>query len=303
MRQKAGFIDWIKVLRLRTLPLSVASMLMGIGLAYHYGARTPMVWLWALVTVLCLQILSNIANDYGDGVKGTDNHKRLGPVRGIQSGRISKKQMRKAMLLAAFMSLASGLLLLYVSPVETPIKLFFMLLGIVAIVAAIVYTVGKKAYGYYGFGDLFVLLFFGYLSVLGVLVLSGLPWLSGALLPATAVGAFSMAVLNLNNMRDIENDRASGKRTLAVALGAQKARVYHLLILLVGWLCMFCYSVGISDAGYIVEAIFALLFFRDMRSIFKEKEAKSLDKYLKRTSLFTLAFVICFWLSVNLLMR
>lgn len=276
---------------------------MGIGMAHHYGANTPAVWLWAVLCVLCLQILSNIANDYGDGTKGTDNAKRLGPERGLQSGAIQPKQMKTAMYILAAMSFAAGIILLYVSPLAMLAKAAFLALGLLSIAAAILYTVGNKAYGYHGMGDLFVFLFFGYVAVLGPIILSGVAWHYSQLLPATTVGALSVAVLNLNNMRDIVNDKASGKHTLAVFLGRQKARYYHIGIIQLAFGSMLIWTVLAHTSLYsqAVVAVFYSLCLRDLVHITKAKKDQALDPYLKRTALFTLAFVVCFWVVVGVL--
>ncbi len=297
MATRARISDWIKVFRLRTLPLSLASILMGIAVAYQGGVYAPWVWFWAVVCVLFLQILSNIANDYGDGVKGTDNVQRLGPQRGIQSGLITPLQMKKAMFIFAALAFVAGLVLLYVSSVDIFVKLSFLALGLAAIVAAIFYTVGNKAYGYHGMGDLFVFVFFGMVAVLGTIILSGLHWGYIYLLPAVAMGAFSVAVLNINNMRDIENDKISGKHTLAVYLGRKYARWYHMVILLLALGSMACFVADKSVYMYLPILLFAPLFLRDGVLILKEKEDKALDKYLKRTAIFTLGFVVCFALA------
>ncbi|MDX5321873.1 MAG: 1,4-dihydroxy-2-naphthoate octaprenyltransferase [Bacteroidota bacterium] len=225
---------WIGALRLRTLPLAAGGIILGSFLPEVQLAFSWTVFALALLTAFGLQILSNLANDYGDFVKGTDNEQRVGPQRALQSGAISKGEMKKALFLCGGLTLASGIALLALSfgPEQMTQALWMLGVGLVAIWAAIQYTVGKRAYGYSGMGDLFVLLFFGLVSVWGITFLF-LGELNTALLyPAISYGLLATGVLNINNMRDIENDKASGKNTLVVLLGAKNARMYHALLIL-----------------------------------------------------------------------
>ena len=227
--------DWIDVFRLRTLPLSLSGVIVSCALAVMYDSFNWGTALLLASTTIFLQILSNIANDYGDGVKGTDNAERVGPERGIQSGKISPKQMKSAMIVFVLLSLISGISLLAVSfegLSATVIALF--VLGIGAIAAAIKYTVGNNAFGYSGKGDLFVFIFFGLLAVCGGTYLFTHEFIWETVYPAIAIGCFSVAVLNLNNMRDIENDKAQGKITLAVKMGLLDAKLYHFVIVIIG---------------------------------------------------------------------
>ncbi|EHI52159.1 1,4-dihydroxy-2-naphthoate polyprenyltransferase [Aeromonas salmonicida subsp. achromogenes] len=186
----------------------------------------------SLLTAILLQILSNLANDYGDAVSGADNGERIGPQRAVVSGLITQKQMCVAMGLTALAAVVSGLSLLGCAFGDQWLQILtFVVLGGAAIVAAITYTVGKTPYGYRGFGDISVFLFFGLLGVLGsyYLFTKTLAW--DLLLPATACGLLATAVLNINNVRDIETDAVSGKITLAVRLGRNRAIAYHWLLL------------------------------------------------------------------------
>ena len=193
----------------------------------------------ALITTLGFQVLSNFANDYGDGVKGTDNEDRIGPMRALQSGIISPKEMKRAMVITAILTLISAILLIYVSlGIERLlISLFFLVLGIAAIWAAIKYTVGDNAYGYRGLGDVFVFIFFGPVSIMGIyfLITKGLEWFM--IFPSITVGLLSVAVLNLNNMRDIESDKKAGKNTIVVKMGLAKAKLVHYGFVVIAFLC------------------------------------------------------------------
>ncbi len=298
----AGITSWIKASRLRTLPLALSSVLMGSFLALHSGVYSWPVIILATVTTLLLQVLSNLSNDYGDAVKGTDNEHRLGPRRTVQSGEISPKQMKTAMFLFVVLTLVSGIWLIIESFGNDWLKaLLFLVLGLAAIAASIKYTVGHKAYGYAGLGDLFVFLFFGLLAVLGTYYLNtkSLSWL--IVLPAVTIGFFSTAVLNLNNMRDMENDLNSGKRTVAARLGYKAAFYYHAFLILGGFLASFIYVV-LTFHSYL-EFLFLItlpLSLANLAGIHKVADHRQLDPYLKKTALGTLLFVVVFGVGLLL---
>ena len=228
-------------MRLRTLPLALSSVLMGISLAHlFYSINTTIAWL-SVSTAVALQVLSNFANDYGDFVKGTDNDQRVGNMRALQSGAITAPQMRFAIAVLVVLSLTSGIALLLQSTAGQFNSLFvvFFLIGLAAIAAAIKYTVGKNAYGYSGLGDIAVFIFFGPVAVIGTFLLcAGFSFeLShdwSIVFPACALGLLSTAVLNTNNIHDIENDERSGKYTIPVKIGLHKARIYHSFLITTG---------------------------------------------------------------------
>ncbi|NAW70743.1 1,4-dihydroxy-2-naphthoate polyprenyltransferase [Vibrio sp. V27_P1S3P104] len=223
---------WVDAARPKTLPLALVSIFTGSALAFSSGSFSVPVTLLALLTATLLQILSNLANDYGDAMKGTDNEKRLGPMRAIQSGAVSLVDMKQAMVINIVLTIAAGLALVFYSLESLHSILAFIGLGILAMLAAVAYTVGNKPYGYVGLGDLSVFLFFGLLGVSGSYFLQTghIEW--GLFLPSLGCGLMAVAVLNINNMRDIENDAECGKRTIAVRLGQQRAKTYHFLLLL-----------------------------------------------------------------------
>lgn len=229
---------WLESLRPKTLPLGVIAIVTGSALTYFTGNFKWPVALLSIITAGLLQILSNLANDYGDAIKGSDTAERIGPLRGMQKGVITKEDMKKALKLNIFAACLSGLLLIIVACEKPEDAIGFLGLGLVAIVAAITYTVGKKPYGYLGLGDISVLIFFGWLSVIGTFYLQANSFNIITILPATACGLLSVAVLNINNMRDIENDIKAGKNTLAVRLGPQGARMYHAIIIIISILCL-----------------------------------------------------------------
>lgn len=294
---------WITAFRPRTLPLALSCIGMGGFLAAAMNAfRWDIFSLCALTTVL-LQILSNLANDYGDSVNGADHEGRVGPARAVQSGAITRESMRKALFLFVFLCLASGISLLWISlGGNLSAILFFFGLGILSILAAIAYTVGNKPYGYAGLGDFSVLIFFGIVGVLGSLYLftQSVRW--DHLLPAMSCGFFSMGVLNINNIRDIESDRVAGKFSLPVRLGRNKAVQYHWLLIFGGLFTAIAFSIiNFVSPIQLLYLLTVPLFIVNVRSVSK-KEATELDPYLRQLAISTLLFVLLFGIG-NLLVR
>ncbi len=283
----AKFKTWIKAARPRTVLLSFSGVLLGGFLAYKTGPSTGSgTWLcifFAALTAILLQILSNLANDYGDFKKGTDNMKRVGPQREMQSGAITEKEMKRGLAFTAMLCLISGALLIFVFSGLTWQELaVFAVLGLGAVLAALLYTLGKRPYGYRGLGDLFCFLFFGWAAVAGTYYLSA-PWFDfSVFLPATAMGFLSNAVLNINNMRDYENDKASGKNSLVVKLGLRKAFIYHCLLIGGAFVCLTIYLVLHHAAWYsYLFLLLAILFIKDLIAI-KKTKPELLDPFLGR---------------------
>lgn len=233
---------WLESLRPKTLPLGLIAIVTGSALAYWTGHFELPIALLAILTAGTLQILSNLANDYGDAVKGTDTEERLGPLRGMQKGVITPAQMKKALIINVIISCISGIALIIVACKKPEDAIGFLVMGLLAIVAAITYTVGKRPYGYMGLGDISVLIFFGWLSVIGTYYLQANAFNIVTLLPATACGLLSVAVLNINNMRDLENDIQAGKNTLAVRLGASGSRIYHTCVITIAIICLIVFT-------------------------------------------------------------
>lgn len=285
--QQATFFHlraWLESLRLRTLPLAFASILTGSALAWWQGAFSLPVALLCLVTSGLLQVLSNLANDYGDAIKGSDSGARLGPLRGIQKGAISLAQLRVAMAATTLIALLCGIILISYACKTPGDVVSFLLLGLLAVVAAIAYTVGKKPYGYLGLGDLSVLIFFGWLGVSGSFYLQSHRLEPLVLLPATACGLLAAAVLNINNLRDIETDRQCGKMTLAVRLGAENARRYHVLLLGGALLCFAAFAcVARPGWGSWLFLLAAPLFWRQAVYILREKSPLAMRPMLEKT--------------------
>jgi len=350
---------WISAARLRTLPLSVSGILVGSAFAYlsihQFNLAQPklnmfqevdaynqltqdiqnkvsealslylndfsfLIPILALITTLGFQILSNFANDYGDGVKGTDNEDRIGPMRAIQSGIISPKEMKRGIIITAVLTLISAVLLIYISLGidRLLISLFFLVLGIAAIWAAIKYTVGDNAYGYRGLGDVFVFIFFGPISVMGIfyLITKVVDW--DMIFPSITIGLLSVAVLNLNNMRDVESDKKAGKNTIVVKMGLKKAKLLHRVMIVIALFCSLrlagniyytkYIANGIGKLGmvenkniYLVAFLPLLAFIPLFIHLIKVKKTKSpalLDPELKKVALSTFLFAILCMVSV-----
>lgn len=289
--------SWIKAARLRTLPLALSGILMAGGLAAFYGAFNVLVFGLALITATLIQVFSNFANDFGDFQKGTDNHRRLGPTRTLQGGEITPREMKTGMFLIGGLSFVLGLLLVFFASWKNNPAAFFIFvgLGILALLAAYFYTAGKKSYGYIGLGDLAVFLFFGLLPVIGAFYLITNMFQTAILLPAVSIGAFSTGVLNLNNMRDVDNDKQSGKITLAVKVGDKNARIYHAGLILLGVCTALFFTLVQQKAPwqYLFLLLIPLLLI-DVIRISKIKDNRLLDPFLKRLALQTLAFTLLF---------
>lgn len=286
--------NFIKAARFRTLPLSISGIILGGFLAMSDGLFNVVIFSLAILTTIGFQVISNFANDYGDGVKGTDAI-RIGEERMVSSGKISPKQMKKAILISVILTIIFALFLIYESfgLSNFGYSLLFFVLGIVSIVAAIKYTVGDLAYGYSGFGDVFVFLFFGLLSVLGSYFLFTKEIYFLLTLPAISIGLLSTAVLNLNNMRDYQNDKKSKKNTIVVKIGLKAAKRYHYSLLLLSFISAVSYVVltytktvqFIFLLAYIPLVIHALF-------VYNNKEELRLDAELKKVALSTFLFSV-----------
>lgn len=290
---------WLEAARLRTLPLALASIGMGTFLAAARGNFRWDVFLLCALTTILLQVLSNLANDYGDAVNGADGADRVGPMRSVQSGAISKKSMLSAVVLFSILSLVSGIFLLYVAFGGFGIAFWYFIgLGLVAILAAVFYTAGRNPYGYAGFGDLSVLLFFGFLAVMGSSYLYEQGWVSVQLLPALSVGLFSVGVLNINNIRDIESDRKAGKMSVPVRIGREKAVHYHIVLIALGLFSALVYALFTpQNYGHLIFLFSLPMFLKNINAITQFKDPNRLDPYLKQLALSTLAFVVLFGLG------
>ncbi|SFW18014.1 1,4-dihydroxy-2-naphthoate octaprenyltransferase [Cellulophaga fucicola] len=293
---------WVNAARLRTLPLSVSGIIVGYALASLFGFTNSTIFILALLTTVALQVTSNFANDYGDGVKGTDNDTRIGPKRAYQSGILARKELKRGIIIAIVISLAL-IIALILSAFSTDSLVYiaiFFVLGILAVWASIKYTVGESAYGYRGLGDVFVFIFFGLVSVLGCMFLLTNKLYAVAFLPAITVGLLSVAVLNLNNLRDIISDKNSGKNTIVVKMGFLNGKKYHYSILIVSFICalvftLYSYTNFINFIWIIAYIPIAKHFTR----IVKMKDSLTMDPELKIVALSSFLFAILFYFSFN----
>lgn len=292
---------WIKAARPRTLPLSLSGIFVGLALSVEHGNMAPLAVIGCIVTTICFQVLSNFANDLGDGMKGTDNAERIGPMRAVQSGEISIQQMKIGVIVLGILSmLSAGFVIASAPAIHSGNGLiFYAVLALLCVVAAITYTVGKKAYGYHGLGDLMVFLFFGIVAVSGTKHLFEEGVALNELLGAIAIGAWSTMVLNLNNMRDITNDAASGKRTLVVLLGSKNAKRYHYVLAFLGcgaWIILL-YRCAIETENYFIlmAGLPVLLFATHIAQVIRITEPKAFDPELKKVALSTFCASILYY--------
>ena len=274
----------LESLRPKTLPLAFAAIVVGTVLAWWQGYFDPLVAVLALITAGLLQILSNLANDYGDAVKGSDKPDRIGPLRGMQKGAISLAQMKRALIIVIVLSCISGLLLVTAATQTLADFIGFLVLGGLSIVAAITYTIGKRPYGYLGLGDISVLIFFGWLSVMGSWYLQTHMLIPAVILPATACGLLATAVLNINNLRDIDSDRENGKNTLVVRLGPINARRYHVGLLVGALLCLALFNLlSLHSLWGWLFLLAAPLLIKQARFVLRERDPRAMPPMLERT--------------------
>ncbi len=288
---------WIQAARLRTLPLSLSGIIIGSSYAISQNFFDWKILLLAFTTTLGFQILSNFANDYGDGVKGTDNEDRIGPKRALQSGTITKKVMKNAIILTSIISFLSAILLINVALSNQNLlySLSYLFLGIGAIIAAIKYTVGSNAYGYSGFGDIFVFIFFGLVSTLGVYFLYAKQFDNLLILPAIAVGLLAVGVLNLNNMRDEKSDRKAGKNTIVVKIGWIFAKIYQYFLIISAMILVLVFAVLKDFKATQYLFLFAYLpLIKHLEIVYKTINPINFDPELKKVALAT------FFLSILL---
>lgn len=295
---------WISALRPRTLFLAIATTLCASGMAYSYGVFSWSVCILTIITATLLQLLSNMANDLGDFQHGTDTTgNRVGPQRTVQGGKITPQQMIKGIWVAIILTAFVGLALIYeaLQFMEISHLLIFLVLGIASIIAAVKYTAGDNPYGYKGLGDIFSFIFFGLVSIVGTYflhthTLNFQPWL-----PAIGMGLFTAAVLNINNMRDLENDKISGKITIPVRLGIKGAKLYHAILTFGGIICFLAYSMLYATSWIqYLYVIILLIFIKLLIDIYRIKDDYLLDPYLKYTSMSTFLLSVAFVICINI---
>ena len=294
---------WIEAARPRTLPLAISSILLGNFLAYAAGKFSFLTASLAILTTLLLQILSNFANDLGDSKNGVDNKNRKVALRAVQTGKISASEMKSAVILAASLSFISGISLLYfaLQYAKPQTIITFVGLGLLAIIAAIAYTVGKRPYGYMGLGDISVFLFFGWVGTFGTYYLQTEVLNYYILIPASGCGFLSVAVLNLNNLRDIENDRKTGKLSIPVRIGKLYGFYYQKTIMLLGICTFIIYLMYQGRPIQLSQNIIIMAGWYPLVQIIKQLNSKmtpaQIDPYLKKTALSTLFMIVIFGVS------
>jgi len=293
---------WIEAFRLRTLPLALSCIFMGSFLAKSNGIFRYDIFFLSVLTTILLQVLSNLANDYGDSIHGADSAERKGPSRAVQTGAITKVSMKRGMIFFASLAFFIGLLLLIVALKENLALLFIFLgIGVMSILAAINYTTGKKPYGYMGLGDLAVLIFFGVVGVGGTYFLQTKTIDLQIFLPALSCGLLATGVLNINNIRDIESDESAGKNSIPVRIGRKNAVIYHWMLLL-GSIVFASIYTWYNFVSY-TQLMFLLtlpLLFINAKAVKVHTDANAIDPYLKQLALSTLAFVLTFGLGLIL---
>ncbi|MCP4361093.1 MAG: 1,4-dihydroxy-2-naphthoate polyprenyltransferase [Chloroflexi bacterium] len=286
---------WISAMRLRTLPLALACIVLGAFLAEAAGVFNSLIVGLCVLTAILLQILSNFANDYGDSVHGADHVERVGPRRAVQSGTLSAVEMRRAMIVSGVLATVSGLALIIVAlGVEAlPLLLLFLLLGAGAIWAAVNYTAGKNPYGYAGLGDLFVLIFFGWVGVLGTYFLQAQSIVWELFLPASSAGLLAVAVLNVNNIRDIKSDKQAGKITIPVRLGPERARIYHYCLLIMAFVLAGLYVALLYQSPWqFLFVLAAPLLLRNGTAVSRTTDPLAINPLLKQMVITALVFDI-----------
>jgi 1,4-dihydroxy-2-naphthoate octaprenyltransferase len=299
-KNSSKFKLWFSAARLRTLPLSVSGIFVGSFASFTDNNFNLSIFFLAIATTISYQVLSNFANDYGDGVKGTDIN-RVGPKRTVQSGLITSKEMKKIIIATSIISFLLTISLVFTSFKNSPFYLLlFLILGLLAIIAAIKYTVGNNPYGYIGFGDLFVFIFFGLISVLGSNFLFTSKLNLSLLYPALTIGLLSVGVLNLNNMRDIQNDKLVGKKTMSARMGLDNSKFYHFLLISISIILMVSFLIKEKSCSLILTLLTfvnIIWLVYDLYRVYKIKDPKEFDFFLKPLVLATVFYSIS--LSIN----
>ena len=295
---------WLGAMRLRTLPLALSSILAGIALSMERASVELLPAILIVLTTIFLQILSNFANDYGDFKNGADNTERIGPKRAVQSGVISATQMKNAIILLAVLSLVSGFSLLWLTLGNRGLfleALSLLVIGLGAIAAAIKYTAGKNPYGYKGWGDFFVFLFFGIVGVGGTtfLLAGNITWSDGLLI--LTVGCLSTAVLNLNNLRDHINDAKTGKKTLVVKWGFEDAKFYHYVLIITALVSAAMFALLMNNPLFFIPMIVGVILVKNIVFVAKCNVPQALDSELKKVALsaFLYSFILLICVSVS----
>jgi 1,4-dihydroxy-2-naphthoate octaprenyltransferase len=297
-----NFKQWLSAFRFRTLFLSFSCIGAGLTSTYFFVELNKAIAAFTLLTALFLQILSNLANDYGDSIHGADNEHRKGPKRAVQAGIISSKQMKMAVIVFSILSLISGILLLvFAFPIiELSGIISLFILGLFAIAAAILYTNGKRPYGYLGLGDISVFIFFGLVAVMGTSYLQIGEFKSEILYPSITFGLLSVGVLNVNNMRDIDSDKIAGKYSIPVRLGIERAKIYHYVLIVGSVIFISNYFIN-NELSFVFLALPLTAFVLHILKISKAKTVEEFDPQLKVLSLSS--FLLCLSLIASIVFK
>lgn len=275
----------IKSSRLKTIPLCLAGVAYASKVAYINDIFSIKIFFFYIITAVLLQVLSNFSNDLGDALKGTDKLRSdKAPERMVASKKISFKQMKIIVIITSIISFISGVILSYIAFENFFIIVFFSILGVLAIISALKYTMGKRAYGYMGMGDLFVFVFFGLVNVLGGYYLYSKSMDLSNILPAIAFGLLSVGVLNINNLRDYYTDKQSNKNTLVVKIGYKNGVIYHFAIIIIAFLCLSFSDIFLFEKKYSLIVI-SFFLITHLANVFM---GKNIDGQLKKLSLITL---------------
>ena len=288
----ANIKSWLGAMRLRTLPLAASVVIAGSASTINASEFSWLIFGLTLSTTFLLQILSNLANDYGDFKNGADTQDRVGPTRAVQSGEITAEQMKNAMVITATLSFVSGVALLWTSLGQSGFlteAIIFLGMGFSSIAAAVKYTAGKNPYGYRGLGDVFVFLFFGFVGVMGTAFLQSKEISQISFLNAVVIGSLSTAVLNLNNLRDHINDKAAGKITLVVRMGFEQGKKYQVLLLVLAFISAMIVSFKLNSFWGMLA--FVLPIIRTMK-IMRTTEPRELDPELKKFAISAFVYSI-----------
>ncbi|MBP3042578.1 1,4-dihydroxy-2-naphthoate polyprenyltransferase [Arthrobacter jiangjiafuii] len=284
--------QWLEGARPRTLPMAVAPVLIGTAAAYDLGSFKPLNAVLAAVVAVLLQVGVNYANDYSDGIRGTDDN-RVGPLRLTGSRAASPEQVKYAAFGCFGAAMAAGLALIILSS-----SWFLILVGVGCIAAAWGYTGGRNPYGYMGLGDVFVFVFFGLVATLGTTYTQAGQVSVPALIGAVGTGLIAMALLMANNVRDIPTDREAGKRTLAVRLGDEAARISYVMMLALAILLPLFLA---ADYPWVLLVLLLLpACLMPSWLMLKGKKRRSLIPVLKQTGLINLGFAVLFSLGLVL---
>ena len=283
-------------MRLRTLPLALSVGILSLSLVNHTWESKIVLAALLLITIILLQVLSNLANDYGDFQNGADNENRTGPLRQVQSGNISMRSMRIAILINALLALVTGTSLLLVSGISWVHILFFLILGLSAIWAAIRYTAGRNPYGYRGLGDLAVFLFFGPVGIMGSVFVLSSDFIVESIPASLLTGCGAVMVLNLNNLRDESSDRESGKVTLVVKYGNRFGRRYHFILFFIVFICSVLVVFPPNLLRSLINGVFMWFVFINQRSVWADKDFHRFDSKMKPLALSLFSFTLLQWL-------